>query len=412
MSSVYRAYDPVLDRTVAVKILLAELAGEEEYQRRFLEEARALGQVKHPNLVRIDRVCREQGTSFYVMELIDGPTLREVLGARGRCSIEEALAIFGQFLRGLEAVHRAGIIHRDIKPGNLMLDGSGRVRLMDFGLARRVDRRRFTLAGSVLGTPEYMSPEQAQGKTADERSDLYSGGVILYEMLCSRPPFEGKDTISILRKHVESEPPPLAELAPGTPPELVSVVERLLAKKPGARYPHARDLSAALAPMSAAGRKPEEIVRELVSAVREVVSKQTRATATPPSWDVPTAARPLSPTPAEPSAPRRQALSTTIAVSAAVIAVAALLLAILAVAHGPTRPPGPPDEPPVAPQAAVGNWWRVSLRQGKPFAGRLVDIRRGPNGRTIMIFEDQRKQLVEIPASNMRTWRKEVRKDD
>jgi serine/threonine-protein kinase len=180
MSCVYRAYDPVLDREVAIKILPAELARDPVLRERFHEEARALGGVEHPSLIRIFAVGQEGPVSYYSMELITGMSLKEVLAASGRLTVAEAFAVIGQVLRALEAVHRAGIVHRDVKPGNIMLDASGRVVLMDFGLARRAERQDLTAAGAVLGTPEYMSPEQARGEKADERSDLYSIGVMLY----------------------------------------------------------------------------------------------------------------------------------------------------------------------------------------------------------------------------------------
>ncbi len=215
MSCVYRAYDPVLDREVAIKILPAELARDPVLRERFHEEARALGGVEQPNLIRIFAVGQEGPVSYYAMELITGMSLKEVLAASGRLTVAEAFAVMGQVLRALEAVHRAGIVHRDLKPGNVMLAASGRVVLMDFGLARRAERQDLTMAGAVLGTPEYMSPEQARGEKADERSDLYSIGVMLYEMLAGRPPFGGKDTIAILRQHVQAPVPPLPARRPG-----------------------------------------------------------------------------------------------------------------------------------------------------------------------------------------------------
>jgi len=402
MSAVYRAYDPILDRNVAIKILSAELAGDEVYRRRFQEEARALGGVNHPNLVRIYAVGQEGAVSYYAMELIEGLTLTDVIRARGSLTTGESLAVFVQFLQGLEAVHQSGIVHRDIKPGNIMLDGSGRVRLMDFGLARRVERQTFTLAGSVLGTPEYMSPEQARGETTDGRSDLYSAGVILFEMLSGRPPFEGKDTIAILRLHVESPPPSLSVLSPATPPQLVSVVEQLLAKKPDQRYAHARELSAVVARSLPAGRTPEEIVQELVGAIAETGARATQTAAAPASWEVATPVQ--SPTAAsrqDENADAWEKLRTTIALAAAGIAVVALILAILAVFRGPAKP-----------RVKAGTGLQVLPRNGQSFAGKLVGTEPGPNGRLILVFENPQEERVKVPASDIRKWRKEVRDND
>ena len=233
MSCVYRAYDPALDREVAIKILPAELARDGTLRERFHEEARALGAVEHPNLIRIFAVGQEGLVSFYSMELITGTSLRKALCASGRLTVDEALAVMGQALNALAAVHHAGIVHRDLKPGNIMLDATGRVVLMDFGLARRAERQSLTASGTVLGTPEYMSPEQARGEKADERSDLYSVGIILYESLAGKPPFAGKDTMAILRQHVQAAAPALRDLAADVPPELERIIARLLAKRSG-----------------------------------------------------------------------------------------------------------------------------------------------------------------------------------
>lgn len=318
------------------------------------------------------------------------------------------MAVFAQFLRGLAAVHDAGVVHRDIKPGNLMLDRTGRVRLMDFGLARREGQERFTLAGSVIGTPEYMSPEQAQGRTADGRSDLYSAGVILYEMLSGRPPFKGKDTIAILRSHVEDTPPPLLDAASSLPEALVTVVHRLLEKSPDRRYAQVSELEAALSTWIPDARTSEAMVRDLVKAVGETASKPTvGATA---SWAV-------TPSPSASGSRAGEAvgnrLFTTIAVASAVIALMALALAIMAVLRKPVeRPTRAPSSPMPVTQPAEGVWWRVTRRNGDPFAGRLVRTRRAKDGRLLFEFEDRQAKPVVVPSENLRKWRKEVIDND
>jgi len=394
MAAVYRAHDPMLEREVAIKILSAALARDRSFRRRFQEEARALGRVEHPNLVRIYAVGREGPVSYYAMELIDGLPLSEILGARGRFSTSETLAVFNQFLQGLEAVHRAGIIHRDIKPANIMLDRSGRVVLMDFGLARRLDRRTLTVAGSVLGTPEYMSPEQACGDKADERSDLYAAGVVLYEMLSGRPPFYGQDTISILRRHVEAPVPPITENVPDLSAPLVRIVERLLEKKPAARYALVSELRADLTAVVRAGPEQERLVQDLVNSVAGLISRPTRLAVVPPPQ--PVAAHEL---PRRPGAWRWRWRLT---VGATIVAVLALLIAMAAFLRGPSAPR--PQAPQVEPTPDI--WQEVLLRNGETFTAKFVCTRPGPDGRMMFVFVLPDGRTEEIPASELREMAK------
>ena len=399
MSCVYRAYDPVLDREVAIKILPAELARDPVLRERFHEEARALGGVEHPSLIRIFAVGQEGPVSYYSMELITGLSLKEVLAAAGRLTLAEAFAVLGQVLRALEAVHRAGIVHRDVKPGNIMLDSSGRVVLMDFGLARRAERQDLTAAGAVLGTPEYMSPEQARGEKADERSDLYSIGVALYEMLAGRPPFGGKDTIEILRQHVQARVPPLLAAAPETPPELQRIIERLLAKKPSERYPQVAELLADLGKLAPAGLQPDRVVQELLARVERAVSRPTRTSAGRGAglrWESPTATR-------------GQRIWTWIALVTAFVAVAALIVALIALLTARPKPgrTALPERAAVpagaaTPAPSAGTLWVVTTRDQKQFEGEFVTLAAGPGNETSWVFHLPDGTYEWVPTSQIR----------
>jgi len=400
MSCVYLAYDPVLDREVAIKILPAELARDPVLRERFHEEARALGGVEHPNLIRIFSVGQEGPISYYSMELITGMSLKEVLAAAGRLTVGEALAVMGQVLRALEAVHRAGIVHRDLKPGNIMLDASGRVVLMDFGLARRAERQDLTVAGAVLGTPEYMSPEQARGEKADERSDLYSVGVMLYEALAGHPPFGGKDTIAILRQHVQAPVPSLRGAAPGTPTELERIIVRLLAKKPSERYPHVAELLEDLGKLAPEDFQPDRIAQQLIARVAQAVSRPTRASAGRGAalrWETPTATR-------------GQRVWTWIAVVTATVAVAALVVALFALLMTARPRPIQPASPEratvpagtVTPAPSAGTIWLVTTRDQKQFEGEFVTLAAGPGNETVWVFHLPDGTYEWVPTSNIR----------
>ncbi|HEX6630070.1 MAG TPA: serine/threonine-protein kinase, partial [Gemmatimonadaceae bacterium] len=251
MGTVVLARDLTLERPVAIKVINPELAANRTFRQRFLQEVRTVARLRHHNLVTVHSAGEADGLLYAVMEFVPGESLRERLERERRLPPEEAGRILHEVATGLAAAHAQGVIHRDIKPENVLLDAeTGRALLVDFGVAQALGTGddRVTAAGLVMGSPRYMSPEQASGETVlDGRSDLYTLGLVGYEMLAGRPPFTGPGVQAVLAQHLTAMPPPLAERAPGTPPALLAVIERALAKDPNVRWPDARAMARALA---------------------------------------------------------------------------------------------------------------------------------------------------------------------
>ena len=248
MGDVYRGYDESLEREVAIKVLPAELARQADFIHRFRAEAMAAAKIGHPNVVPIFFIGEDAGHHFFVMQYIRGQTLSSRLASCGRLEVQEAVAVVEQCLRGLDAAHALGLIHRDVKPGNILLDQStGRAMLVDFGLVRRIDdNARMTATGMVMGTVDYISPEQARGHAVDGRADLYSVGVLFYQVLSGRLPFVGEAPTAMLFQHAYEKPLPLEQVAPGLPEPLMTIVARLMAKDPAQRYQTASEVLADL----------------------------------------------------------------------------------------------------------------------------------------------------------------------
>jgi serine/threonine-protein kinase len=248
MADVYLCEDTTLGRHVAVKVLLQRYLDDATFVERFRREAKAAAGLNQQNLVSIYDWGEVDGTYYIVMEYVEGETLKDLIRRRGRLSGNEAVAVGLQLLAAVEFAHRSGIVHRDIKPQNVMLDRDGTVKVMDFGIARAGDSG-MTEAGSILGTAQYLAPEQAKGYQVDERSDLYSVGVVLYEMLTGAVPFKGDSAVTVALKHVNEVPAEPAELVPGMPYALNQIVLKAMAKDPFDRYQtaaeFARDLRAA-----------------------------------------------------------------------------------------------------------------------------------------------------------------------
>jgi beta-lactam-binding protein with PASTA domain/tRNA A-37 threonylcarbamoyl transferase component Bud32 len=248
MAEVFRARDIRLDRIVAVKTLREDLARDATFQARFRREAQSAASLNHPSIVAVyDTGEDNDGPShvpYIVMEYVDGRTLRDLLRDDRRLLPERALEITDGVLRALDYSHRSGIIHRDIKPGNVMLTRTGEVKVMDFGIARAVSDAQATMTqtAQVIGTAQYLSPEQARGERVDARSDLYSAGCLLYELLTGRPPFLGDSPVAIAYQHVRENPVPPSQLDPEIPPWADSIVLRAMAKDPAQRYQSAADM--------------------------------------------------------------------------------------------------------------------------------------------------------------------------
>ncbi len=244
-ATVYRAFDPALHREVALKALLPHLASEADLRRRFVAEAQALARLRHGNIVAVYDVGEADGLPFFTMELVEGETLGPRLAA-GPMDLDSVLRVVAPLASALDYLHAAGIVHRDIKPGNIMLDRGGRPVLMDFGVARALDGTQHTATGATLGTPAYMAPEQVRGLAVSPATDIYALGILVYQMLSGRTPFAG-DTAYMLHAQAFEPPPPLASLRPDLPATVCLAVEAALAKDPRRRPPTASALAADLA---------------------------------------------------------------------------------------------------------------------------------------------------------------------
>ena len=246
MAMVYKAKCHRLNRLVAVKVLKSDFASDADFRRRFYDESQAIAMLSHPNIVSVYDVSRSS-PEYIVMELIDGITLKQYMERRGRLNWRESLHFITQIMKGLSHAHSRGIVHRDIKPQNIMVLPNGVVKLMDFGIARTADGGEpSALDGQTVGTPFYMSPEQALGRPVDARSDLYTVGVVLFELLTGQRPFVGRDAADVMHRHVSAEPPRPSTLRPDLPEYLDRVVLACLAKRPERRPASAADLYAAL----------------------------------------------------------------------------------------------------------------------------------------------------------------------
>ena len=246
MGVVYRARDQSLGRVVALKMLSAELSGEDELLQRFQREAEAVGRLSHPNIVTVYDVGDAEGQLYMAMELLEGEDLRSLIERRVPIPLADRVRLLQQICEGIAYAHSRGVVHRDIKPANILVTADGRVKLLDFGLARVATRSTITRQGVILGTPDYMAPEQAMGKTTDRRSDAFSAGAVFYELLAGSKPFRSKTLHGVLYQIISEEPDPLLTVNPDLPAQLASLVHGMLRKDPEKRYASLEELGRAL----------------------------------------------------------------------------------------------------------------------------------------------------------------------
>jgi len=271
MGVVYKATDPLIDRIVAIKTITLSLAQEEreEYEARFYQEAKAAGRLSHPNIVTIFDVGRTGDIAYIAMEFLQGRELRDILNDKKLLPVDQVVDIVAQVALGLDYAHEHGVVHRDIKPSNIMVGRDGHVKITDFGIARMASAGVRTQTGMVLGSPKYMSPEQVMGKLTDQRSDIFSLGVMLYEMLTGQPPFMGENVNAIMYQTLNAIPQPPSALNAAVPEILNFIVAKALAKDLEHRYQSARDFANDLrASRGATLRRPLSVdIAEPVSAV-------------------------------------------------------------------------------------------------------------------------------------------------
>jgi tRNA A-37 threonylcarbamoyl transferase component Bud32 len=324
MAQVWQGTDEVLRRQVAVKLLHPHLAADSTFVTRFRQEAVAAARLAHPGIVSIYDTCSENGVEAIVMELVLGPTLRERLDDRTPIDPWQAAGLAAQVAEALDAAHRAGLVHRDVKPANVLLAGDGRVKVADFGIAKAVADADLTQPGLMVGTAKYLAPEQVRGEAVDARTDIYSLGVVLYEMLCGRPPFSADTDAATALARLQRDPLRPRQVRAGVPKALEEVVCRAMAREPGDRYDSASDLRAALL---AAGASPSPAPDLTATTIEAAPGGHTTAAPRPVGAASAGAAAPAASAPSFRQTERGWLLPTALVVVVAVaLGIAGLLL--------------------------------------------------------------------------------------
>jgi eukaryotic-like serine/threonine-protein kinase len=308
MSSVYRAFDPTLERHVAIKLMHRDISDDADQLERFRREARAVAQLNHPHVVTVIDAGEDDGTPFIVFEYIDGETLKERIRRLGRLPVAEAVAYAVEIARALECAHSHMLVHRDVKPQNVLIDPAGRAKVTDFGIARSLEAQGLTATGRVLGTTDYVSPEQALGHEVTAQSDIYSLGIVLYEMLTGEAPFKADTQVAVAMKHVREPLPDVQRRRPEISAALAAVVERATAKETRNRY---------------------ATVAEMVHDLEEVLAIEAARTGQA-TGEATTVLRSLSDDTADFAPQRLRHPRRTLYVSVAVLAIVAATVALLA----------------------------------------------------------------------------------
>jgi serine/threonine-protein kinase len=242
MAVVYKAHELSLNRIVALKVLSSHLSENNEFIKRFEREARAAAKLNHPNIIQIYAIGEEEGIHFFSMEYVKGKTLAEIIEEEKKLTYDKAIPIIIQTAEALSEAHKHGIVHRDMKPSNIMVNNNGTVKVTDFGIAYVSQETKLTKSGSIIGTPEYLSPEQCEAKTIDNRSDIYSLGVTFYELLSGKTPYKADTPVSMLLEIVKGNFPPLNEVNPDIPEFIQKIVEKMMQTKPEDRFNNANEL--------------------------------------------------------------------------------------------------------------------------------------------------------------------------
>lgn len=242
MANVYLGYDEILDRNVAIKVLRGDLSNDEKFVRRFQREALSASSLSHPNIVEMYDVGEDNGLYYIIMEYVDGKTLKQLLKRRGNLTLSEAIDIMLQLTDGMAHAHDAYIVHRDLKPQNIMIQDDGQIKITDFGIAMALNSTQLTQTNSVMGSVHYLPPEQASGKGSTTKSDIYSMGIIFYELLTGRLPFKGENAVEIALKHMRDPLPNLREDNPNIPQSIENIILRATAKNPKNRYDDAKSM--------------------------------------------------------------------------------------------------------------------------------------------------------------------------
>ena len=323
MAEVYLARDQLLDRPVAVKVLFAEYARDPSFVERFRREAQSAASLNHPNIVAIYDWGQERGTYFIVMEYVRGRSMRDVVQVNGPFSPRRTAEIGAEIAGALEFAHRNGVVHRDVKPGNVLVTADGDIKVTDFGIARAGTSEALTQTGAVMGTAAYFSPEQAQGLPVDGRSDVYSLGVVLYEMVTGSPPFTGESPVAVAYKHVREDPEPPAARAPDLPPDLEHIILTAMAKDADSRYQTADELRTDLLRF-VRGQPP------LGGPVTGLVGDGTATAAVAPTQAAPVAALDGH----DPDERRKKRRGALVAGILGAVLIAAVIIALLASAGG------------------------------------------------------------------------------